>query len=81
MMNNSSIDQSYLAMAQKLSHPNDELNTLESRVSDKRLAVLERSVFVEGVKVIQSQERVGYFFTVVMSIAIGVALLAVYLLF
>lgn len=80
-MNHSGIDQSYLAMAQNLSSLKDELNSAGSQVSDRRLAALERSVFLNGIKVIQKQERIGYIFTVVMSLAIGAALLAVYQLF
>jgi hypothetical protein len=81
MMDHSSIDQSYLAMAQNLSNSNNELKPHESRLSDKRLAALERSVFLKGVKVIQKQERIGYIFTVFMSLVIGAVLLAVYQLF
>lgn len=52
---------------------NKQGRTMET-MEDKRLAVLEKSVYIEGIRILQKQERVGYFFTLIISLALVMAL-------
>ena len=46
-------------------------------IEEKRIAVMERSVYIEGVRVLQKQERIGYFFTLLISLALVLLLFAI----
>lgn len=37
---------------------------------DKKIEDLEPSVYIEGVKLLQKQERIGYFFTLLISLVL-----------
>jgi hypothetical protein len=37
---------------------------------EEKIESLEHSVYIEGVKVLQKQERIGYFFTLIVSLAL-----------
>jgi hypothetical protein len=37
---------------------------------EEKLETLEPSVYIEGVKVLQKQERIGYFFTLIIALTL-----------
>lgn len=37
---------------------------------DKKIEELEPSVYLDGVRMLQKQERIGYFFTLIISLAL-----------
>lgn len=44
---------------------------------EEKIESREHSVYIEGVKVLQKQERIGYFFTLVVSLALIMILFVV----
>lgn len=44
---------------------------------EEKIELLEHSVYIEGVKVLQKQERIGYFFTLIISLALIMILFVV----
>jgi hypothetical protein len=44
---------------------------------EDKIESLEHSVYIEGVKVLQKQERIGYFFTLIVSLALIMILFVV----
>jgi hypothetical protein len=44
---------------------------------EEKIESLEHSVYIEGVKVLQKQERIGYFFTLIVSLALIMILFVV----
>jgi hypothetical protein len=48
-----------------------------SQFSDKSILLEERSIYIEGVKVLQKQERVSYFVTLITSLLLVVLLFVV----
>ena len=53
------------------------MKTTEASIADKRMAVLERSVYLEGVKVLQKQERMGSYFMMGLSVVLLISLFVV----
>lgn len=46
----------------------------KATVEERRISIAERSVYVEGVKVLQKQERIGYVFTMIVSFVLVLVL-------
>jgi hypothetical protein len=81
MTNTLKIDRDLLATAHNFSTQADTRINFESTLDQKRLAVLERSVYTNGVRMLQQQERFGYLFTVILSLIMVVSLFFVMRMF
>jgi len=61
----------------QLMKPDNMIKNPEKTIEEKRIAVVEKSVYIEGVRVIQKQERIGYFFTLIVSLVLVILLFIV----
>jgi hypothetical protein len=48
-----------------------------SNMWENKIESLEHSVYIDGVKMLQKQERIGYFFTLIVSLALIMILFVV----
>lgn len=66
----------------------NKVNQLESKntpemqskasIEHRRLAILERSIYVEGVKVDQQQDKIGFFVLVIVSVVLALITVSVF---
>lgn len=58
-----------LQLKNEIDNPGVYRNTKMSQERNKKsVTLVERSVYIEGVKVLQRQEKISYFFTLVISL-------------